>query len=79
MDSKIGLKFTKSYHTSSNAELLVEYKISEIMNQASITRGGIAFPIRSPISWLSSKKSTSIAQSKPLVMKVKFPNDEEVS
>ena len=78
MDSKIGIKFTKSYHMSSNTQLLVEYEISETANQSSIVRDGVAFPPRLSGFKFTSKEPTGSGLGKPLVVTVKLPDDKEV-
>ncbi|KAF8598914.1 hypothetical protein BDV93DRAFT_512070 [Ceratobasidium sp. AG-I] len=76
-ESKIELKFKKSYLTSSDSEMIVEYTIPESTDQTSITRDGVSFPMRSSALWFASKKSTSNTPEKSLVVIVKFQDTKE--
>ncbi|KAF8594663.1 hypothetical protein BDV93DRAFT_159998, partial [Ceratobasidium sp. AG-I] len=76
--STIGLRLIEKHQLSPNREVLVEYRISDVANQTSITKDAGTFPSGLSALGLISKKPTT-ASVKPLTVTVKFMNLSQIT
>ncbi|KAF8596004.1 hypothetical protein BDV93DRAFT_80081 [Ceratobasidium sp. AG-I] len=70
--STIGLKLIEKHHTSPDRELLIEYTVSEAVNQSVVTKHAGAFPSQWPAFGLVAKRPNTASATTPLVVTVKL-------
>ncbi|KAF8596010.1 hypothetical protein BDV93DRAFT_514512 [Ceratobasidium sp. AG-I] len=76
--STIGLKLVEKHYLSPDREVIVEYKISDVTNETSITKDAGVFPSRLSSFGLTSKRSSTASSAKALTIKIKFLDSNQL-